>query len=83
MYYISELQKDTLLKADKMIDEGKTFIEVEEWFFKNGYELRVPRNPSGTLSKTVVELCKDGQYSFVDIKKKRNGDCEWQTIQIS
>ena len=83
MICISNLQRDTLLLADEIIEQGKTFDEVIRWFSDKGYILRVPQTLSGAWSKTIVELCKDGEYSFVDIKKKRNGKCEWQSIALS
>ena len=82
MVYISELHKETLTKADKLINEGKTFDEIQRYFFDCGYALRVPYR-NGYLSKTRVLLYKNGEYSLVDLKKRKNGCALWETVKLS
>ena len=81
MVFIHDLQKETLLKADELINNGKTFDEIQRYFFDKGYAIRVPMH-NGYLSKTRILLYKDGQYSFVDIKKRRNGLALWETVKL-
>ena len=82
MVYINDLQRETLLLADKLIDDGKTFDEILYIFSQKGYALRVPVRNGYTI-KTRIALYKDGQCSFVDIKKRRNGLALWETIKLS
>lgn len=83
MVYISEKHKETLLLVDKLVDEGKNYHEIlETLYWDYGYQMRVPYTKSGKISKTKTELVKDNEYTFVDLKKKRNGFCEWETIRL-
>ena len=81
MFFFDDLHKQTLLLADKLINEGLTFDEIAQRFHNEGYSLRVSVH-NGYISKTVIQLCKNGKYSFVDIKKRRNGFALWETINL-
>ena len=37
MIYLSNLQKETLLKVDEMINENKTFNEIQNYLYDNDY----------------------------------------------
>ena len=91
MVYISNLQKETLLKVDEMINENKTFEEISNYLYKNDYTFRVEVK-NGYASKTrfeIVKIIKNDddtikyEYSFVDLIKRRNGLASWETIKIS
>ena len=92
MIYLSNLQKETLLKVDEMINENKTFEEISNYLYKNDYTFRVEVK-NGYASKTKFEIVKiirneedntiNYEYSFVDLIKRRNGLAYWETIKIS
>ena len=37
MIYLSDLQRETLLLVDKMIEENKTFDEIQNYLYDNNY----------------------------------------------
>lgn len=91
MVWLSNLQKETLLKVDEMINENKTFDEIQNYLYKNDYMFRVEVK-NGYASKTkfeIVKMIKDEngnikeEYTFVDLIKRRNGLAYWETIKIS
>lgn len=91
MVWISNLQKETLLLVDKMIEENKTFREIENYLYKNDYMFRVEVK-NGYASKTKFEIVKiirnedktiKEEYSFVDLIKRRNGLAFWETVKLS
>ena len=83
MIYINKLQRETLLLVDKLIEEKKTFSEIEDILYDKGYRFRVEVHNGYTI-KTKFQLCdKDGNYSFVDLIKRRNGLATWETIKLS
>ena len=92
MVYLSNLQKETLLKVDEMINENKTFEEISNYLYKNDYTFRVEVK-NGYASKKKFEIVKiirneedntiNYEYSFVDLIKRRNGLAYWETIKIS
>jgi hypothetical protein len=82
MIYIHDLQRETLKEADNLINEGKSYDEILHHFFDKKYCLRVPHGANGQPLKTIVKLYKDGVYSFVDIRKKRNGGATWETVKL-
>lgn len=91
MIYLSDLQKETLLKVDKMIEENKTFDEILNYLYDNDYMFRV-ETKNGYTSKTKFEIVKiirnadntiKEEYTFVDLIKRRNGLAYWETIKIS
>lgn len=82
MVFISQLQKETLLKVNDLINEGKTFDEIWWELQKSGYDFIV-EGKNGYFSKTHTKLYKDNQYSFVELVKRRNGKATWETWKIS
>ena len=76
MVFISNLQKETLLKVDEMINENKTFDEISNYLYKNDYMFRVEVK-NGYASKTKFEIVK------MILIKRRNGLAFWETIKIS
>ena len=87
MVWLSNLQKETLLLVDKMIEENKTFDEIvwklqeEKYYFKC-------ETKNGYTKKSLFMIYKDDkngkeEYSFVDLKRRRNGLAYWETIKIS
>jgi hypothetical protein len=82
MIYMHDLQRETLKEADNLINEGKSYDEILHHFSIKKYCLRVPHGANGQPLKTIVKLYKDGVYSFVDIRKKRNGGATWETIKL-
>ena len=83
MIFISELQQQTLLLVDKLIEEKKTFDEIWTILSNKGYLFRSEVH-NGYAIKTKFQLCdKDGEYSFVDLIKRRNGLASWESIKIS
>lgn len=83
MIYISKLQQQTLLLVNKLIEEKKTFSEIWTILADKGYRFRSEVH-NGYAIKTKFELCdNDGNYSFVDLIKRRNGFASWETIRIS
>ena len=82
MIFVNELQKDTLLLLDDLIEKNKTHEEIQDILYNNGYDL-VKEIKNGYMSKTETKLYKNGTYSFVDLIKRRNGLAYWQTIKLS
>ena len=94
MIYLSELQKETLLLVDKMINDNKTFKEIQDYLYDNDY-IFSQEVKNGYRSKTrfsiekIVHYTKDNQEyikyenTFVDLIKRRNGLAYWETIKIS
>jgi hypothetical protein len=83
MIYMHDLHRETLKEADELINGGKTYNEIIEHFFNIGYQLRAPHGANGQPLKSFTMLYKNGAYSFVDIKKKRNGGAIWETVKLS
>jgi len=94
MIYLSELQKETLLLVDKMIDEGKTFKEIQDYLYDNDYIFSQEiKNGYRSKTKYTIEKItmedKDGQTyihyenSYVDLIKRKNGLAYWETIRLS
>ena len=91
MVFLNNLHKETLLLVDKMIEEKKTFEEIENYMYANGYIFSV-ETKNGYTSKTkfsiekVIEL-EDNRMkyesTFVDLIKRRNGLAYWETINLS
>jgi hypothetical protein len=90
MVWLSDLQKETLLLVDKMIEEKKTFEEISDYLYNNGFMFSV-ETKNGYTSKTHYRIEKkienEGKiqykYTFVDLIKRRNGLAYWETIKIS
>lgn len=94
MVWLSELQKETLLLIDKMIEENKTFDEIQKYLYNNDY-IFSQEVKNGYRSKTkfsiekITHYTKDNQEymkyenTFVDLIKRRNGLAYWETIKIS
>ena len=63
--------------------EKKTFSEIWDILSNKGYKFRGEVH-NGYAIKTKFQLCDmDGNYSFVDLIKRRNGLASWETIKIS
>ena len=94
MIYLSNLQKETLLKVDEMINENKTFNEIQNYLYDNDY-IFSQEVKNGYRSKTrltiekIIHYKKDNkeyikyENTFVDLIKRRNGLAYWETIKIS
>lgn len=94
MVWLSDLQRETLLLVDKMIEENKTFDEIQNYLYDNNY-IFSQEVKNGYRSKTrfsiekIVHYTKDNQEymkyenTFVDLVKRRNGLAYWETIKIS
>ena len=81
--FVSQLQKDTLSIVDEMINENKTFDEIVWKLQEKGYYFMIEGN-----RKTLFKIYKDTErkeqeYSFVDLKKRRNGLAYWETFRLS
>ena len=82
MIYINDLQKETLLMVNDLIEQGKTFNEICWALQEKGYYFMGERH-NGYDIKTLFKIYKDNKYSFVDLRKRRNGLAYWETIKIS
>lgn len=94
MIWLSDLQKETLLKVNDMIEQNKTFGEIQNYLYNNGY-IFSQQVKNGYRSKTrfsiekIVHYTKDNQEymkyenTFVDLIKRKNGLAYWETIKIS
>ena len=94
MIWLSDLQKQTLLKVDEMIEQNKTFDEIQNYLYDNDY-IFSQQIKNGYRSKTrfsiekIVRYIKDNQThikyenTFVDLIKRKNGLAYWETIKIS
>lgn len=83
MIFISELQKNTLILLNELIEKNKTHEEITELLlFKYNYDF-IKEIKNGYMSKTQTKLYKNDENSFVTLIKKRNGFADWETIEIS
>ena len=94
MIYLSDLQRETLLLVDKMIEENKTFDEIQNYLYDNNY-IFSQEVKNGYRSKTrfsiekIIHYKKDNQEYIkyennnIDLIKRRNGLAYWETIKIS
>ena len=80
MIFLNDLHKETLLLVDKMINDNKTFEEIQNYLYDNDYIFSVEAK-NGYASKThfriekIDKYKKDGKtnYTFVDLIKRKNG----------
>lgn len=91
MVYFDELQRQTVELVDKLINENKTFDEIETFLLDNGYSFS-RKSKNGYFSKKrfsiekITRYMKDGQNfikydsTLVDLIKRRNGLATWETI---
>ena len=86
MIYLSDLQKETLMLVDNMINANKTFKEITDYLYNNGYIFSV-ETKNGYTSKTKFSIYKqehvEYEYTFVDLIKRKNGLAYWETIKLS
>lgn len=91
MIYLSDLQKETLLKIDDMIEKNKTFEEIEDWLYKNDYifSIKVKKGYKSKTKFTIEKIIRDKEKqtikfesTFVNLIKRRNGLAYWETIKI-
>ena len=82
MIFISELQQQTLLLIDELINQNNTHEEIKIILFNNGYEL-IKEIKNGYMSKTQTKLYKNSENSFVTLIKRKNGLASWETIKLS
>ena len=87
MVYLSELQKETLLLVNEMINKEMKHNDIVWKLQELGYYFMVEVK-NGYASKTKMQLYKTNEngkeeYSFVDLIKRRNGLAYWETIKIS
>ena len=83
MVFISQLQKNTLLLLEQLIDENKTHEEIVKILsYKFNYEF-IKEIKNGYMSKTQTKLYKNNENSFVTLIKRRNGLAYWETIKLS
>ena len=87
MVWLSNLQKETLLFVDDMIKEDKTFDEIV-WKLQELKYYFMVETRNGYTKKNLFKIYKDNadgkeEYSFVDLKKRRNGLAYWETIRLS
>lgn len=87
MIFLNDLQKETLLLVDNLINENKSFDEIIWKLQEKNYFFKV-ETKNGYTSKTLYMIYKNDengkeQYSFVDLKKRKNGLAYWETIKLS
>ena len=94
MIWLSDLQKETLPKVNDMIEQNKTFDEIQKYLYDNDY-IFSQQVKNGYRSKTrfsiekIIHYTKDNQEymkyenTFVDLIKRKNGLAYWETIKIS
>ena len=94
MVWLSDLQKETLLLVDDMINNNKTFNEIQNYLYDNNY-IFSQEIKNGYRSKTrfsitkIIHYTKDNiecmkyENTYVDLIKRRNGLAYWETIKLS
>lgn len=82
MIFISKEQQETLLLVDNLITDNKTYNEIISQLLDDGYDLRA-NIKNGYIPKTKLEIFKNDKYTFVDLRKKKNGYAYWETIKLS
>ena len=90
MVFLNELQKETLILVDDMIEKGKTFEDISDYLYNNNY-IFSQEVKNGHRSKTRFSIEKivrneNGTISYkntyVDLIKRRNGFAYWETIRL-
>ena len=80
MVFISELQRNTLILLDELIEQNKTHEEITNiLLFKYGYDF-IKEIKNGYMSKTQTKLYKNKENSFVILIKRRNGKADFETF---
>lgn len=79
---VNEEQRETLVLLDELIAQEKTHDEIMDILHDKGYDFR-KEIKNGYMSKTKTELLKNGNYSFVDLIKRRNGLAWYEFTRIS
>ena len=83
MIYINDLQRETLLLVNDLIEQGKTFNEIWWVLQEKGYRFEGERHNGYDIKTKFYLKDKDGNGSFVWLRKRRNGLAYWETIKIS
>lgn len=94
MIWLSDLQKETLLLVDDMINNNKTFNEIQDYLYNNNYifsqEIKNGyRNKTRFSIEKIIKYTKDNkeymkyENTYVDLIKRRNGLAYWETIKLS
>lgn len=81
LVYVSELQRDTLLKVDEMCNKGMSFTDVWYALQNDGYYLKcyARNHKRGSDMPTRGMVYKDGEFSLVTIINGKDGKCSWET----
>lgn len=85
MIYINDLQKNTLLLVDDMINKNKDFEYIARKLAENNYSLKI--NGKNINRLYIYKMEKRGNtilneiYTFVNLVKKKN--CViWETVNL-
>lgn len=76
--YLSELQKNTLILIDDMINKEQNHYDIELELFRQGYDF-IKEIKNGYMSKTKTKLYKNGENSFVTLIKRRNSLADYES----
>lgn len=76
--YISELQENTLILIDDMINKEQNHDDIMLNLLKQGYDF-IKEIKNGYMSKTKTKLYKNGENSFVTLIKRRNSLADYES----
>ena len=83
MVWINDLQKETLLFVNDLVEQGKTFNEIWWALQEKGYIFEGERHNGYDIKTKFYLKDANGNGSFVWLRKRRNGLAYWETIKIS
>lgn len=79
--FVSELQKNTLILLNDLIDKKQKHDDVELILLKQGYDF-IKEIKNGYMSKTKTKLYKNGENSFVTLIKRRNNLVDYESFVL-
>lgn len=82
MVFVSELQRNTLLLINELIDKNTSYEDILYILMIKDYTF-VKEIKNGYMSKTKTELYKNNENSFVTLIKRRNGLADFETMMFS
>ena len=72
-----------MIYINDLIEQGKTFNEIWWVLQEKGYRFEGERHNGYDIKTKFYLKDKDGNGSFVWLRKRRNGLAYWETIKIS
>lgn len=79
MVFATELQRQTLVLLNDLIEKNVKHEDIIAILIKNDYEF-IKELKNGYMSKTKTKLYKNKENTFVTLIKRRNGLADFETM---